>query len=93
MNADELVQLYLKKEEVTKRLIEKRYPSLFSDIMEHLKEKEKKLDQFFIDLNQIFQTDPVLERFRKEKNGLMKLGDEMLSDLIHKEQELQKKYE
>lgn len=90
LNADELVNRYINKEDVTRVWIETTYPDLHSDIMRNLKDGKKHLGRFFIDLNSTFQNDPVLERFRKEKANLIELGNELLIDLGNEEKRLQK---
>ena len=80
--------------EVTKRWIEKEYPrGLYEDIMRNLKDKETRLDHFFLRLNSTFQKDTVLERLRKEKANLIELGNEILNELTHKEEEREKELE
>ena len=86
----DLTNLYMNGKEVTKRWIEKEYPrGLYEDIMRNLKDKETRLDHFFKILNETFRKDPVLERFRKEKANLIKLGNEILTDLENEEKRLQ----
>jgi len=94
LNYEDLTNLYMNKKEVTTQWIKKEYPKgLNRTIMTNLKDKEENLDYFFIKLNETFRKDPVLERFRKEKANLIELGNEILNELIHKEEELKKELE
>lgn len=78
--SENILHRFLHEEEVTKRWIEKTYPSLFGDIMEHLKESERKLDTFFIKVNEAFQKHTILRRFRKETEKLIDFGQEIIKD-------------
>lgn len=90
VNNDELRNRYMNAEEVTKHLIEKEYPTgLYATIMENLIDKENKLDLFFLKLNETFQKNAVLERFRKEKKKLVDLAHSILKDLKKEEEKLQ----
>lgn len=94
LNVDELTQRYLKGEDVTKRWIEKEYPTgLYEDLIENLKDKETKLDLFFRNLNKTFQKNEVLERFRKEKKSLIEFGQTIIKDLKEEEKKLEKELE
>lgn len=90
LQAKDLVSRYIRGEEVAKRWIEKTYPSLFSDIMKHLKESEKSLDMFFIIVNKAFREHRILTRFRKEKENLIELGQQILKNLQHEVELLNK---
>jgi|Deesub1362A_J573_1020465.scaffolds.fasta_scaffold00150_50 hypothetical protein len=90
-NTNELMQRYLNGEEVTKHWLEKKYPTgLYDTLIENLKDKETKLDLFFLKLNETFQEEPVLNRFRKEKKELIQLGSALLTDLKKEEETLEK---
>lgn len=90
LQTEDLVSKYIRGEEVTKRWIEKTYPSLFSDIMKHLKEQEKTLDMFFIKVNKAFKEHRILTRFRKEKGNLIELGHQIMKSLQHEVEQLNK---
>jgi len=90
LQAEDLVIRYIRGEEVTKRWIEKTYPSLFSDIMKHLKEQEKTLDMFFIKVNKAFIKNRILTRFRKERGNLIELGHQIMKSLQHEVELLNK---
>lgn len=90
LRAEDFVSKYIRGEEVTKRWIEKTYPSLFNDIMKHLKESEKTLDMFFIEVNKAFQEHRILTRFRKEKATLIGLGQQIITNLQHETELLDK---
>ena len=93
LNSDDFKQRYFEGKEVAKRWIEKNYPKFYERIMKHLKEKESKLDLFFLRLNETFQKDQVLTRFRKEKNELIELGQTILADLKLEEEKLRRELE
>lgn len=94
LNVDNLTQRYLNGEEVTKRWIEKEYPTgLYEVLMENLKDKETKLDLFFLNLNETFEKNEVLERFKNEKKTLIELGHAILKDLKEEEKKLRKELE
>jgi len=80
LQEEDIMRRFLFGEEVTKRWIEKTYPSLFYELMKKLKESEKKLDKFFIQINNAFKKHRILERFRKEKKNLIELGKEIIKD-------------
>ena len=93
LDANGLVQRYINKEDVTRIWIETTCPHMHSDIMKNLKDGERNLGHFFIELNSTFREDPVLERFRKEKANLTELGNNILKELTHKEKEAEKELE
>jgi hypothetical protein len=49
--------------------------------MEHLQDKESKLDAFFLKINESFQKDRTLNRYRNEKSELEKFGKQIVEDL------------
>lgn len=93
LSSDDFKKRYFEGVEVSKRWIEKTYPSFYEDIKEHLKDKEAKLDHFFLKLNEAFLKDRLLNRFRKEKKELIELGQLIVEDMKTEEEKIQKKLE
>jgi hypothetical protein len=90
-NAEQLVERYLKGEDITKHLIEQKYPTgLYDVLIESLKDKETKLDLFLLRMTEAFQKDAVLNRFRMEREDVSKLGHSLLGDLNRRKEAIQK---
>lgn len=78
----DFIKMYVNGEEVTKRWIEKTYPTrLYAEMLEHLQEPENKLDEFFLKINTSFQSNRIMKRYRQERNELEKLGKEIIQQL------------
>jgi hypothetical protein len=79
---DFLMSRYLNGEKVTESLFKDSKPQELKQIVKCIDESERdSLDVFFLELNSEFENDEVLQRFRKEKEGLLKCSKETMANL------------
>lgn len=73
---------YLNGEKVTENWFKDSKPEELKGIVKSIEESERDaLDVFFHELNKDFKDDEVLQRFRKEKEELIKYGKETITNL------------
>ena len=79
---DYLRNRYLNGEKVTENWFKDSKPEDFKKIVKNIEESERDtLDVFFHELNKDFKDDEVLQRFREEKEELIKHGKETIANL------------
>lgn len=79
LQADFLMNKYLNGEKVTESWFKDSHPIAFKNIFKDIEETErKKLNILFYELNKKFESDIVLQRFRKEKEELKKHTQETI---------------
>ena len=82
LQVDYLMTRYFNGEKVTDSWFRETHPTAYKNIIKSLHESEREdLDNLFRELNNYFETNNVLRRFRKEKEGLIKHGQETIKAL------------
>jgi len=82
LQVDYLMARYFSGEKVTESWFKEVHPKAFKDIARNIDKSEKdELDILFHKLNDDFKRDVVLQRFRKEKEDLIKHGQETINAL------------
>ena len=79
LQADYLMARYFNGEKVTDSWFKETHPTAYKNIIKGLDESERdELDTCFRELNHKFKSDAILQRFRKEKEELIKHGKETI---------------
>lgn len=82
LQVDYLMARYFNGEKVTDSWFKETHPTAYKNIIKGLDESERdELDTLFHELNNKFERDAILQRFRKEKEELIKHGQETIETL------------